>query len=90
MDDLTQLDYGSLKDFSDALETFKSKVIHQCDKMESGIVYCQSYMKDESSNQILQKANKVILDIRACIDPTIKLNQKILDIISVLETGYNV
>lgn len=87
MDDLTQFDYSSLRDFSDALEEFIKTITHQCDKMESGITYSQNYMKDESSGQILRKANQVVMDIRACINPTVKINQKILDIIETLETG---
>lgn len=89
MDDLVTLNSASLKDFNDALEKFLKAVTHQCDKMESGVVRCEECMQDESSKQILDKTKKIIDDIRACINPTTVINQKVLDLITALEQGTN-
>lgn len=85
MSDLTQLDYSSLKEFEEALNAFLTKVSHQCDKMESGITYSRTYMKDESSAQILRKSNDVVNRIRDCIAPAKKIDEKVLDILGELD-----
>ena len=53
------------------------------------MVRCEECMKDESSKQILDKTKKIIDDIRACINPTTVINQKVLDLITALEQGTN-
>ena len=85
MSDLTQLDYSSLKEFEEQLNAFLTKVSHHCDKMESGITYSRTYMKDESSAQILRKSNDVVNRIRDCIAPAKKIDEKVFDILGELD-----
>ncbi len=85
MSDLTKVDLRDLENFRDSLEEFRKVITHQCDKMESGISFGKSYMKDEQSDKLLKKCSGTVMEIRACLNPTNKLYTKVLDAIEVLK-----
>ena len=78
---LTELNEESLKIFQDELQAFIDKVKQVCLKMESGINYCQTGMKDSQSQHILDDARRVINNIIDCIAPAVNTNEKILQLI---------
>ena len=85
--DFTKLNSDELRDFEDALETFKASIEKRCDKMEDGISGCSKYMLDETSVDLLAKATQTINDIRSCLNPTILLLVKVRELIEEMEQG---
>ena len=81
MSNLTEFDLRSLEKFADDLESFKERVKQICTKMESGIVYCQTEMKDEQSKAIMSKARATIDAIMKCVDPSILTLEKVKQLI---------
>ena len=81
MSENIQLDQRSLEEFLDALYQFKRGMSHQCDKIESGITFSKTFLKDEASIRILEKANAIVWRIRDCIDPASKMLEKVQELL---------
>ncbi len=77
MSNLTEFDLRSLERFADDLESFQERVKQVCAKMESGIIYCQSEMKDEQSKAIMTKAKATIDAIMKCVNPSVLTLEKV-------------
>ncbi len=84
-DDLTTLSLSELREFAEALETFKDNIEKRCRNMESGMNSCSQFMKDEVSKQLLGKAGQAVADIRECLKPTILLLERIYRMIEVMK-----
>ena len=86
-DDLTKLNSSELRQFADALETFKKNIEERCDHMENGMNSCSKYMKDEISRQLLRKSAQAVAEIRECLNPATLLLEKVYEMINALESG---
>lgn len=87
---LTEISLDDLERLRDALDTFVEDMKKACEKMESGVSFCGSSMKDEASEKLLSQASDLIEDIRKCIDPPVLVLEKVLDAIGILSNGYEV
>lgn len=86
MEDLTKLNYDSVKEFNEAIEAFIEAIKRECGRMETGISSCQRHLQDEQSKLILRKANAAVLRIKDCVDPAVKINQKLVELLEALSS----
>lgn len=83
--DLTQLNYTSLKILEQALEQFISQMQRECDCMKSCIAECQPFLRDQiSQDEFLNKSYKVVEDIEETIAPTQKTKDKVSELLAEL------
>ncbi len=85
MANLTNMDLDALKAFARSLEDFKQSVEAHCNTMDSGISGCQQFMKDASSQKALLDGQQICTDIRAALNPTQMLLEKIRSVIQYME-----
>ena len=88
-DDLTKLSLSELREFAEALETFKANIEKRCNHMENGMNSCSKYMKDETSQQLLRKSAQSVAEIRECLNPTTLLLEKVYRMIDILTSGFS-
>lgn len=88
-DDLTKLSLSELREFAEALETFKANIEKRCNHMENGMNSCSKYMKDETSQQLLRKSAQAVDEVRACLNPTNLLLEKIYALIRIMTNEYS-
>ena len=81
---MTSMDLAALRAFQSALEEFKRNVENHCNTMESGISGCQRFMLDASSQKALRDGQQVCTDIRACLDPTQMLLERVRRVIAIM------
>lgn len=80
--DLTQLNYTSLKILEQALEQFISQIQRECDCMKSCIAECQPFLRDQiSQDEFVNKSYKVVEDIEETIAPTQKTKDKVSELL---------
>ena len=65
--DNTRMDLQSVKAYEAALEAFVSNVRKRCSNMHTGISSAKSFMKDETSQQILTKSESAVQAIENCL-----------------------
>ena len=70
-------DIQQMKKFEEAMENFRAKVEGMCERMESGIGGLSSFMEDPGTVRAMGKANKACQDIRAALNPTQMVLEKI-------------
>lgn len=76
-----------LRRFEAALNTFESDVTNNCNRMLQGISNCRSYMqKDENAKKALDRGEQLVTDIKACLNPTQLLLEKIREMIKQYES----
>jgi len=83
---MTNMDLQALQSFASALENFKQNVEAHCNTLESGISGCQRFMQDDNSKQVLRDGQQVCVDIRACLNPTQMLLDRVRRVIQILNS----
>ena len=83
---MTSMDLAALRAFEGALEEFKRNVENHCATMESGISGCQRFMQDASSQKALRDGQQVCVDIRACLNPTQMLLERVRRVIGIMNS----
>ena len=86
MSSMTNMDLQALREFANALENFKQSVEVHCSTLEGGISGCSRFMKDASSQKALRDGQQVCMDIRACLNPTEMLLERIRRIIQIMNS----
>ena len=81
---MTNMDLQALQAFARSLEDFKQNVESHCNTMESGISACQRFMQDASSQKALRDGQQVCVDIRACLNPTQMLLERVRRVINIM------
>ncbi len=85
-EDLTKLSLSELREFAQALETFKSNIEKRCNNMEDGLNSCSAFMsEDEVSKKLIEKARITLANIRECLNPTVLLLERVYRMISQME-----
>ena len=87
---LTEISLDDLEKLRNALETFIENIKHECRKMESGVSFCETSMRDEASKKLLSRTAELVEDIRRCVEPPTLILEKIVDAIRILDDGYEV
>lgn len=87
MGNMTEIDLIALQSFAKALENFKYSVDTHCKNLEGGIVGCQRFMKDANSEKVLREAEQVCMDIRACLNPTEMLLERVRQAIYLMNSS---
>ena len=83
--DLTQLNYTSLKILERALEQFISPIQRECDCMRSCIAECQPFLRDQiSQDEFVNKSYKIVEDIEETIAPTKRTKDKVSELLAEL------
>ena len=83
---MTQMDLVQLRSYATALESFKTRITTYCNNMETGIQSCSKYMMDATSQKALQDGQKVVQDIKACLNPSQMLLDKIHNMINIMQS----
>ena len=84
MSNMTNMDLQALQTFASALENFKQNVTAHCNTMESGILGCQRFMQDVSSQKALRDGQQICMDIKACLNPTEMLLERVRRVIQIM------
>lgn len=84
MNNMINMDLQALQTFANALENFKQNVTAHCDTMESGIVGCQRFMQDASLQKALRDGEQICMDIKACLNPTEMLLERVRAVIQIM------
>lgn len=83
-DQLTKLNYTSLKIMEQSLDSFIQELISNCDEFETNLTFLQMYLKDDTSEQILKKSNSVTNRIKDAIQPAKILKDIVSNILKML------
>ena len=86
MSNMTTMDLQALQSFANALESFKQNVESHCNTLEGGISGCQRFMQDENSQHALRDGKQVCDDIRACLNPTEMLLERVRRVIQTMNS----
>lgn len=74
------LNSESLKQLNAAIETFRNKIEQLCRSFDDFINGCSDCMKDAPSIAILTKAKQIPATLRAIINPTTLIEEKLLSL----------
>lgn len=87
MGNMTNMDLQALQSFAIALEIFKQNITAHCNTMEGGISGCQRFMQDANSQKALREGQRICLDIKACLNPTEMLLERIRRVIQIMNSN---
>ena len=87
MGNMTNMDLQALQSFATALENFKQNITSHCNTMEGGISGCQRFMQDANSQKALRDGQQICMDIKACLNPTEMLLERVRRVIQIMNSN---